>query len=926
MPATPLLNSRHIWPLLLSCTLALVGCEHETSQSLMSRAATRLAAGDRKAATILLKSAVQKDDKNGAAHFQLAKLQYEQDDYLFAEKEFRRARSAGFAADKIDPLLAQTWLRLGHFQQVIDEIPKPTAGGLVEAGYWVARANAHLGLKKIDDARDELAKALALVSNDADTQLTEARMSLIDGKRDVALTQIDAALRAAPSKREAWLFKGDVLRAGNNLPEAEAAYRSVLKIDSDHIGARLAIAGIALAQNRLAEAKSQVAIVLKAAPKSVLGRYTQATIDFREKQYSVARDHLAGALRDAPNYLPALLLGGSIDFALGSMASAETQLNKVVTAIPGNTYARRMLAASQLRQGRADDAEHTLAALDPDHSGVTGVLVLAGEIALTQKQYAAASGYFEKAAQIDPQNAAIRTEVGIVRLAQGDALGQADLVAAAAMPGESGRADSVLLLSQLRNRQFDAALASAAALIKKQPANPVSWNYRGVAYLGKNDRVNARANFAQAQKLSPEYFLAVANLARLDLQDKHPDTARARIDAFLKANPDSLPAMLALAELNLTQNKDEQAFISGLEKASNSHPQALEPRELLARYYLTKRAYSKALAQAREAVSAQPDNPAALNLLGEAQFASQDLDNALATYRKLADRYPVQVQLRLKLAQVQLAMKQPDDARKSLQVALKSKPDFIEALLMLGSLEIQSGNFAEAQKIAVQIQTLPSGMTPGLLLAGDVDLTRKQYPLALGDFEHAYKLSPSPVTLIRVYQALTGSGRVDDANKRLFAWLQDHPGDASVRLYLADRLTERNQYKAASEQYLYLNQQTPNNLQILNNLAWSLSEINDKRALGYAQQALKLKPDNAPVMDTVGWLLVKQGDSPRGIALLQKALSKTPDAGEVHYHLASAYLKAGDRVRAKNEFSRLLASGVSFPHEVDARAQFKQLQ
>jgi predicted Zn-dependent protease len=142
---------------------------------------------------------------------------------------------------------------------------------------------------------------------------------------------------------------------------------------------------------------------------------------------------------------------------------------------------------------------------------------------------------------------------------------------------------------------------------------------------------------------------------------------------------------------------------------------------------------------------------------------------------------------------------------------------------------------------------------------------------------------------------------------------------------LAERLLKRNQYKAAADHYLQLNQSNPGNVVILNNLAWALSEAKDPRAVGFAEQALKLKPDNAAVMDTLGWILVQQGQTDRGIKLLQQALSKAPDAAEIHWHLAAAYEKSGDRNRARQELKRLLDSGRAFPQEKQAQDLLKQL-
>ena len=265
-------------------------------------------------------------------------------------------------------------------------------------------------------------------------------------------------------------------------------------------------------------------------------------------------------------------------------------------------------------------------------------------------------------------------------------------------------------------------------------------------------------------------------------------------------------------------------------------------------------------------------------------------------------------------------------ARKTLQDALRIQPGFLDAQLMLGGLDIRGARFNDADALAKQIQQQKPDNPAGFILAGDIAFARKDYPAALAAFEHAYKLAPSGALLIRQLKVLTASQRSEEGEKRLAAWLAAHPQDANTRAVLAESLIKRGQYKAAAEQYLLLNQSNPGNLMILNNLAWSLHEAGDSRARTFAEQALKLKPDNPAVLDTLGWILVRQGQAERGIKLLQQALAKAPDAAEIQFHLAAAYAQSGNRARAISELDRLLASGTAFPQEAEARTLLKQLQ
>jgi predicted Zn-dependent protease len=113
---------------------------------------------------------------------------------------------------------------------------------------------------------------------------------------------------------------------------------------------------------------------------------------------------------------------------------------------------------------------------------------------------------------------------------------------------------------------------------------------------------------------------------------------------------------------------------------------------------------------------------------------------------------------------------------------------------------------------------------------------------------------------------------------------------------------------------------------VLNNLAWSYYQIRDPRALPTAEQAHKLKPDNAAVADTLGTILTEQGDTKRGLELLQKATAAAPKVPQIRYHLARGLAKAGEKSRARDELERLLAAHTEFAERDDAVKLLKQLR
>ena len=99
----------------------------------------------------------------------------------------------------------------------------------------------------------------------------------------------------------------------------------------------------------------------------------------------------------------------------------------------------------------------------------------------------------------------------------------------------------------------------------------------------------------------------------------------------------------------------------------------------------------------------------------------------------------------------------------------------------------------------------------------------------------------------------------------------------------------------------------------------SASAQNDKGATGFAERAYALRPNDPAVIDTLGWLLFRQGQVDRGLALLRDARLRDSTDPEIRYHLAAALAKSGRRTEAREEVAQALKGGASFAGIEDAR-------
>jgi Flp pilus assembly protein TadD len=90
-------------------------------------------------------------------------------------------------------------------------------------------------------------------------------------------------------------------------------------------------------------------------------------------------------------------------------------------------------------------------------------------------------------------------------------------------------------------------------------------------------------------------------------------------------------------------------------------------------------------------------------------------------------------------------------------------------------------------------------------------------------------------------------------------------------------------------------------------------------ALNRAQTAKAALPDDPDVNDTLGWVYVKRGLPALAVAPLEQAIQKKPTEPTYHYHLGLAYLKAGDKDRARPALERALRLSSSFQGAADAK-------
>jgi len=900
----------------------LAGCGGDKPDSLIASGKEFLAKNDSKSAVIQFKNALQQDPNLGEARFLLGKALLEAGDPRGAEVELRKAFELKYTFDLTIPLLAKAMLAEGQAKKVIDEFSKTELSGEAKANLNTSLSQAYRAVGNREAAQEAIVAALAAKPDYAPALIVQARTKAAQEDVSGALSIVDGILDKTPGDPEALMLKASLLAFKGDQAGAMELYNRALQSKSDYLPAHTAIISTLMQKGALDDAAKQLEAMKKVAPKNLQTLYLEAQLAYQRKDFKSVRDISQQLIKAAPNSPLFLQLAGAAEYQLGSYVQAEAFLNKALQQAPELRLARSLLVTNYLRGGQPAKALSTLQPVLDKIDKDPALLALVGEAYLQSGEPKKAEEYFAKASKLDPENASRRTSLALAHMAQGDLATATAELERLSSEDKGITADRALIASYLRRNELDKALAAIDVLQKKQPGNPATYTLRARVLLAKKDAAGARKSLEQALALNPAYIPAVAGLAAMDLAEKRPDDARKRFESVLVTDPKNSPAILSLAKLTLaTGGKPEDALVL-INKAVSENPAEVGPRIALIEFYLVNKDAKKAASAAQEALAAIPDKPELVNAAGAAQYLAGDINQALATYAKLASLQPTSPLAPMRIAEIQLAQKNTDEAIKNLRKALELKPNLLEAQRNLIVASLAAGKTKDALTVARDVQKQRPKEAVGYILEGDIQASEKHWPEAIASYRAGLKQIPSTELAIRSHKAMLASQNTAEADKTANEWLKAHPKDFAFRLYLGDLATARKDYPVAAQYYRSVVEQQPENALALNNLAWVSGQMKSPKALEYAEKANKLAPNQPALMDTLAMLMADKGDTAGAITLLRKALEISPQAAPLRLNLARVLISAGRKNEARTELDTLAKLGDKYP----AQAEVTRLQ
>lgn len=904
----------------LCIVFLLSACGDTPEAELLASAKQYLQKQDHKAAAIQLKNVLQANPSSAQARYLLGAALFKGGDIAGAEIELRRALDLNYPKVEAAPLMAQVLLAMREYKQLTDQyagMDLPDADASVSLQMSVAAAFAAQGA--LDSARSAIAKALAISPRSPVVLVAHARIKASSGDVDGALNVLEELLARSPDASEGWRLQADLLLHNKGQTAAAiASYQKALAIQPDQADLHAALITLSFVQGDQASAQRQFETMKATLPGHPLTKFYLAQLTLAKGDFLRARELMLELLRVVPDNVSVLHVAGAVELQLGALGQAETYLSRAVRQQPGFVAASRLLAEVYLRSHQPAKAIAALRGVIDKPNVDAGTLTTAGQAYLLLNDAKTADSYFARAARLKPNDAKARSALAMSQLSRGNADAAFVELQSIAAADTGVSADMALISARLRRNELDAALKAITQLEKKQPNSPVAQGLFGHVHVMRKDAAAARKSFEKALSQDARYFPAAANLAALDILDKKPDSAKARFDSFLKTNPKSVRAFLALAELKKRSGTNPEDVAKLIGDAINADPIDPQARLALIEHYASLGDFKAAITAGQAAVGSLPKDVELQDRLARVLLSGGEVNQAKSTFTKMASLHPDSSLGSLGLAEMNLASKDFAAASKSARQALALDPNSLAAQRVAIIAAMRQNRPEDASKIARLMQTQRSNEALGFILEGDIEAEQARWDLAISAFRSA-TLKPNPAHApARLHYALSRAKKAADAAKFTNSWLNAHPKDTLFMLYLADTASAAGDNPQAEKYYQQVLKQQPENAIALNNVAWIMIKQKQPGAVAMAERAVKAAPGRLALVDTLAFALSSDNQHAKALELQKKVVAQAPQAPAFRLTLAKIYLQSGEKRLAQTELKELLKLGKDFPGRDEA--------
>jgi len=484
----------------------------------------------------------------------------------------------------------------------------------------------------------------------------------------------------------------------------------------------------------------------------------------------------------------------------------------------------------------------------------------------------------KEAVSLDPANTGAQLQLAALLMAhqQFDQAQAAAEKVLAADPKDS-RAHEIRAETYVASHELPKALQELQTAISLNPQRVETYAALGAIDLLAGQPAEAEAAYKNAVEANPKSLQARMTLSQFYFAHGRMAEAEAVAYAACDLDPRAVSPRLLLAQIDVANGKlaDAENVYKELKTIAPDDPGAYQSLGL---YYLSHDQKEKAVAEFQSLLATRPQDNSVKNHLVETLIDLNRIPEASAINQDVLKANPADPQGLLADGRILLAGGKPQEALPQLEKAVKAEPNSAGGYYFLGLAQRSAGLADPAKSSFAHALELNPGLTEAAVNLARLDVRTGDYDEALRLAGNALKTTPNlPSAYLASAEAWEAKGDARQAEAMLLAALDRDPASLPALAMLLKVYDRQGKTKLVVERISGLVLQYPQNAGLHFLLGVAYYNLKDlEKAEASIRQALALDPKTLDAYTMLANIDLATGSVEKAKADLNAAIAANP--------------------------------------------------
>jgi tetratricopeptide (TPR) repeat protein len=417
--------------------------------------------------------------------------------------------------------------------------------------------------------------------------------------------------------------------------------------------------------------------------------------------------------------------------------------------------------------------------------------------------------------------------------------------------------------------------------------------------------------------------------AQLLIEGEKASVASQELRDFVRRSPEAVLAWYYLGKSEQRLSRLDSAIVA-MKRAVEIRPTFHQAQLSLGYLHESKGDTKTAIALYQKVFDQSQDQNAA-NRLATLLLKEEKFAEAVRYLEAIEAADPEDMNSRVKLGLILMELKRYPDAIKRFEEILAKYPDSERINYYLGNLYQETGELDRAIAQLQKIDEKSKLFSDASLHIASLYRISKKFEQAKAAIHRGIRVSPRTSGFYLLGANISDElGEPAEAINLLERGVAMLPEDEKLHYYLGSLYDKQGRVDEGLVQIEAILKINPNNVDALNYVGytWAVRGVRLNEAEKLLKKAVALKPDNAYIRDSWGYLLLVRGRLRESIIEFELAARLKPNEPVILEHLADAYLKSNLREKAFATYSEALkyATDETLRSQLDQKIQGLKVQ